>query len=233
MNYDFDMIMILPLAAQRKARDTGQEGVPSGQRIALFRDHRVVEALQSADPAVQDLFLEAGFGLANWSSDMPAGRYRASEEEARQALLSRFNAGLRASGGRLRSRNWGGFSISGFTDGILSAQPMTERELRDERFPGEETATAAQDATAPGTGPRAVRDQCWPGMGRLLTATEAGVARSVWAERPGERRTPGYRALAMTMLAVTSVMGVALWQLLGAGGEVERVSDAAWQQQDF
>ena len=126
MNYDFDMHSVLPLAAQRKARSEGRKGDLSGQQIALFRDRRVADALRAADREVQELFLESGFGLTSWVSDLPPGRFRAIDEETRNAAIARFAANLRNSRGRLRTSNWGGFSISDFTDGYLNASPLPQ-----------------------------------------------------------------------------------------------------------
>ncbi|MGI3164013.1 hypothetical protein [Pseudooceanicola sp. 200-1SW] len=126
MNYDFDMHSVLPLAAQRKARSEGRKGDLSGQQIALFRDPKVADALRAADREVQELFLESGFGLTSWVSDLPQGRFRAIDEEARTEAISRFAANLRASRGRLRKANWGGFSISDFTNSYLNADALPQ-----------------------------------------------------------------------------------------------------------
>ncbi|PJE27386.1 hypothetical protein SAMN06297129_0684 [Pseudooceanicola antarcticus] len=136
MNYDFDMHSILPLAAQRKARLAGRGGDLSGQQIALFRDPRVVEALRRADPEVQELFLESGFGLTSWLSNVPEGSFRSSESRARNRVITRFAANLRRSSGNLRNSDWGGFELSAFTDSYLSAQPIAAQALdRDKPEP--------------------------------------------------------------------------------------------------
>lgn len=129
MNYDFDMHSILPLAAQREARLAGREGDLSGQQIALFRDPRVIEALRRADPGVQQLFLEAGFGLTSWISRVPEGTFRDSDGAARSRVITRFAAKLRQSSDELREADWGGFELSAFTESYLSAKPVADQIL--------------------------------------------------------------------------------------------------------
>ncbi|MBR9762751.1 MAG: hypothetical protein GYB53_04270 [Rhodobacteraceae bacterium] len=189
MIYDFDMHSVLPLAAQRGARTAGREGDLSGQQIALFRDPRVADALRAADPEIQQLFLDSGFGMTSWASDLPDGRFRERDSAARNRVISRFAANLRKAPVDLRQKDWGGFALSRFTDSYLSARAL----------PNHVRITRAEDPV-PLVRPRPPRRDR-PQEGLMARFLGLNVVQKVSA---------------MGLIAVTYLLAVALWHIAEA-----------------
>lgn len=129
--YDFDMFSIMPDEVQKEFQgflnDIGMAHTAT-QQVALFRDPELVEALRGAEEEIQQMFLDAGFGLNVYHSGAPEGRFPACDENARNVCVSRLadNMGKLEN---LKDRNWGGFDILAFLKYFEAAQPMDEVEI--------------------------------------------------------------------------------------------------------
>ena len=98
IEYDFDIFNILPESVRNYLsqeyegledvfdRVIGDKDDPRNQ-IALFRDPKASEALKSSDPRLLEAFKKAGFGLANYHSGAPKGRFAKSDEPARTRIF--------------------------------------------------------------------------------------------------------------------------------------------------
>ena len=94
--YDFDIFELIPDSGPTDPKldgflaDAGFRPRRDAATVALFRDPRTAQALRHAPPGLRNFFLESGFGLNTFESGAPPGRYPASDEAARLALIARL-----------------------------------------------------------------------------------------------------------------------------------------------
>lgn len=124
MKYDFDMVYVFPHAVRDRMKAAGQSEDTLNEKVALFRDPRVVGALQAADTRVQAVFRAAGFGLIAHDAELPDGHFKASEADDRLTLMQRLHEALASRRDVICNHDWGGFSLTGFLDQIAVAQPV-------------------------------------------------------------------------------------------------------------
>lgn len=130
--YDFDMFSIIPDEVRQEFQgmlnDVGMGAVATEQK-ALFRDPLLVDALQSADEVVKNVFLEAGFGLNVYDSGAPDDRYPGHDEDARNACVRKLADTIAETEG-LNEANWGGFSLEDFLEYLTVAKPIDVMEMQ-------------------------------------------------------------------------------------------------------
>ncbi|SIT89292.1 hypothetical protein SAMN05421665_2919 [Yoonia rosea] len=126
LRYDFDMVEMSPTGLPDGFGDLATTGV-AGEKVAMFRDPATVAALKEADAAVRAYFADSGFGLEEYNSGAPPGRYPMRDEEARVALIDRLTANLEAYD--LANANWGGFDFDAFMNALSTAEPVEDELL--------------------------------------------------------------------------------------------------------
>lgn len=130
--YDFDMFSIIPDEVRQEFQGMLNEvgmGAASTEQIALFRDPDLVMALQDADEAVKQVFIDAGFGLNVYDSGAPEGRYPSHDEDARNACVRRLADKIAETEG-LNDADWGGFSLEDFLTYLTIARPIDNVEMQ-------------------------------------------------------------------------------------------------------
>ncbi|MEL6682377.1 MAG: hypothetical protein AAFQ09_07000 [Pseudomonadota bacterium] len=126
VHYDFDMVSVTPEGLPDQFGDLTVTGV-AAEKMAMFRDGRVVAMLEKADPAVRTFFEDSGFALQAYDSGAPSGRYPASDEAARVKVIEKLTANFTTHD--LSGVNWGGFEFSAFMDVMENAQPLEDETL--------------------------------------------------------------------------------------------------------
>ena len=135
MRYDYDMFSLIPEDIrgpfQGMFNELGLNPMASQQR-GLWRDAAGVEALHGADPVIKELFTDAGFGINQYFSGAPEGRYLEMDRPAREALEDRFLDALaeRLDDGSLDGANWNGFVLEDFLEYLETATPIDEVEVQ-------------------------------------------------------------------------------------------------------
>ncbi|WP_170582429.1 hypothetical protein [Ruegeria arenilitoris] len=125
--YDFDIVTI--------AKDGGDCGSATAADsktatvYARFRDLKTADALRGASPQLRQMFVDAGFILDSHGNSDPRGFYPAEDAEAREKVLRRLFANIRATG--LRGQYCGEFYLHGFLRHVRSAQPSVDVKRRD------------------------------------------------------------------------------------------------------
>ncbi|MGH1423834.1 MAG: hypothetical protein ACRBBU_03835 [Pseudooceanicola sp.] len=135
MKYDFDMVPVVPRHMRAKLAASGRSVGQLDQEIALFRDPKVVLALQSADAAVKTMLISAGFGLSLSEARFQENRYAPADIGGRTQVMQRLHNALDTQRDVLRDHDWGGFSIADFIDHVAAAQPLdriTGRKVKTE-----------------------------------------------------------------------------------------------------
>lgn len=135
--YDFDMFSVFPDEVRQEFQGMLNEigmGSIGTEQVALFRDPALVEALQGADEAVKQLFLDAGFGLNVYDSGAPEGRYPGHDEAARNLCVHKLAENIAASEG-LRDANWNGFDLGDFLTYLSAATPIDAIEMQAQAAP--------------------------------------------------------------------------------------------------
>ena len=130
--YDFDMFSVFPDEVRQEFQGMLNEigmGAIGSEQKALFRDPALVEALQCADDAVKNVFLEAGFGLNVYDSGAPDGRYPGHDEDARNICVHKLAENIAAAEG-LGDANWNGFDIGEFLTYLSTATPIDATEMQ-------------------------------------------------------------------------------------------------------
>lgn len=136
MRYDYDMFSVIPDDVQSQFQgmlnDIGMSAMAS-QQTALWRDPRIVEALQGADPVVKDLFIDAGFGINGYDSGAPFGRFFERDRVAREQRENDFLDALAEAldDGSLDGANWNGFELEAFLEYLETAEPIDEIEAAE------------------------------------------------------------------------------------------------------
>lgn len=136
MRYDYDMFSLIPDEVQSQFQgmlnELGMAPMASEQK-GLWRDADVAAALQGADPVVKDLFTESGFGVIQYFSGAPEGRFFARDAVAREEietkLLDRLTEKL--ADGSLDGANWNGFELNAFLEYLETAEPIDEIEVHE------------------------------------------------------------------------------------------------------
>jgi hypothetical protein len=96
LKYDFDIFEVIPSSAGQDPQLDGLLAQFADQSrdeqtfVALFRDSRTAEALRNAPDLLRDYFIASGFGLNTFDSGAPEGRYPASDEQARLAIIGKL-----------------------------------------------------------------------------------------------------------------------------------------------
>ncbi|MDX8346453.1 hypothetical protein SLH49_00495 [Cognatiyoonia sp. IB215446] len=126
LRYDFDMVAVTPEGLPDQFGDLAVTGVATEKR-AMFRDARVVAALEKADASVRTFFLESGFALQVYDSGAPPGRYPISDEAARVGVIEKLTANL--GNHDLSGVNWGGFDFQSFLASLDAAKPLEDETL--------------------------------------------------------------------------------------------------------
>ena len=126
LRYDFDMVTVNPDGLPDQFGDLAATGV-AAEKTAMFRDPNAVEALQAADEAVRTFFVDSGFGLQDFDSGAPPGRYPASDEDHRIRVIERLTANLGTHD--LTGANWGTFDFQAFLSGLDVATPLDDETL--------------------------------------------------------------------------------------------------------
>ncbi len=133
--YDFDMFSIFSdeIFADPKMRgllkDAGITARKPANRIALFRDPRTAEALRAAPQPIRDWLRASGFGENFLPSGIPAGHYRASDEQERLQIMKRLTDNLskfplpRADSPEARAA---AFRVGDFLLSVTTAEPMAD-----------------------------------------------------------------------------------------------------------
>lgn len=126
LRYDFDMVAITPEGLPDQFGDLAVTGMATEKR-AMFRDARVVAALEQADEKVRTFFLESGFALQVYDSGAPSGLYPARDEDARVHVIERLTANLGSHD--LAGARWGGFDFQSFLASLDAAKPLEDERL--------------------------------------------------------------------------------------------------------
>lgn len=126
LRYDFDMVTVTPDGLPDQFGDLAATGV-AAEKTAMFRDPKAAEALQAADEAVRTFFVDSGFGLQDFDSGAPPGRYPASDEDHRIRVIERLTANLGTHD--LTGANWGRFDFQAFLGGLDVATPLEDETL--------------------------------------------------------------------------------------------------------
>lgn len=136
--YDFDMFSVMPdeVFADPKMRamlkDAGITQRMAGNRIALFRDPRTVAALRAAPQSIRDWLRASGFGENVHPSGIPAGQYRASDEQDRLRIMNSLTANVstfplpKAGSPEAVSSD---FRLAEFLTSITTAEPVADAVL--------------------------------------------------------------------------------------------------------
>ncbi|MDX8354680.1 hypothetical protein [Cognatiyoonia sp. IB215182] len=126
LRYDFDMVAVTPEGLPDQFGDLAVTGMATEKR-AMFRDAKVVAALEQADEAVRTFFLDSGFALQVYDSGAPPGLYPARDETARVHVIEKLTANL--GNHDLAGVNWGGFDFQGFLASLDAAKPLEDETL--------------------------------------------------------------------------------------------------------
>lgn len=126
MRYDFDMVTVTPDGLPDQFGDLTATGV-GAEKTAMFRDPKTAAALRDADQAVRTFFLDSGFGLQDFDSGAPPGRYPISDEDPRIRVIERLTANL--STHDLTAAKWGEFDFQAFLAGLDQAIPLEDETL--------------------------------------------------------------------------------------------------------
>ena len=126
MRYDFDMVSVTPVGLPDRFGDLAITGI-GAEKTAMFRDPNTAEALRNADQAIRTFFLESGFGLQDYDSGAPPGRYPISDEDHRIRVIERLTANLGTHD--MSTANWGAFDFQAFLAGLDHAQPLDDETL--------------------------------------------------------------------------------------------------------
>lgn len=126
LSYDFDMVTVTPDGLPDQFGDLAMTGV-GAEKTAMFRDPHAAEALRAADQSVRTFFLDSGFGLQDYDSGAPPGRYPASDEDHRVRVIERLTANLASHD--LTGAKWGNFDFQAFLAGLDQAQPLEDETL--------------------------------------------------------------------------------------------------------
>lgn len=136
LNYDFDFFSVMPTEVFDDPELSGKLsnlGLSQGMldsKVACFRDLKTVEALRRAPEPVREYLLNAGFGLNHYSSGAPAGRYLASDEPQRLAVIDKMTATTKnyalpkAADGPPPA---GEFNLPDFMMSLVTALPLDEK----------------------------------------------------------------------------------------------------------
>lgn len=122
MNYDFDMVPVIPAALRKALQARGLADDRLAERVALFRDPATIAALRAADPRLREIFTNAGFALAESESGLATGLYDIGDDAARLSVLMRLKDGIARRTTLARTGDWGGFSLDRFLDQIEAAR---------------------------------------------------------------------------------------------------------------
>lgn len=136
--YDFDMFSVMPDAvfADPKLRamlgDAGITQRMPGNRIALFRDPRTVAALRAGPQSIRDWLRASGFGENAHPSGIPAGQYRASDEQDRLRVMHSLTANVAKfplpKAGSPEALGCD-FKLAEFLNSIIAAEPVADAVL--------------------------------------------------------------------------------------------------------
>jgi hypothetical protein len=122
MRYDFDMVYVIPESLRTGDLDHGPGSL--SEQVALWRDPEVAKSLQRADPEVQDLFRDSGFGLTTHQSDLEPDTYPAMDDDARLMAVNLLAENLHDLGPASKRMDWGGFDLDEFLDHLDRAVPI-------------------------------------------------------------------------------------------------------------
>jgi hypothetical protein len=147
LQYDFDMGPMKPQGLPDAFGDLDKTGI-AGEHLAMFRDPQTVVALKSADPAVQNLFIDSGFALQASDGGAPPGRFAQRDEAARLEVIARLSRNLPKH--PLDGANWGGFDFPAFMKALGTAKILEDDALMApsiSRQRGDPKLIAARDAS--------------------------------------------------------------------------------------
>lgn len=133
MRYDFDMFSTFPDEIRQQFQGQLNElgvGHMTGTQIALFRHPETANALRSADKDVQQLFLDAGFGMNCENKPIPEGRYLARDAQAHERCVLNFMHLATKRMEALAGSNWGGINPVAFVEATQTFQPIDEIDLQ-------------------------------------------------------------------------------------------------------
>ncbi|MCG6884158.1 MAG: hypothetical protein LJE62_10440 [Silicimonas sp.] len=125
MKYDFYMFCATPEELQRKYSkllSAFNMEETAAQKVALFRDPKVVEAIATASDEVRECFLRSGFELTSYDRGIRGGGFPVEDTEARSKVLAQLRENLEA---LPEGTDWNGFDVDAFLAVADAAQPVT------------------------------------------------------------------------------------------------------------
>ncbi|CUK07834.1 hypothetical protein RUE5091_02997 [Ruegeria denitrificans] len=119
LEYDFDIVAIAP---DEVDPEHGMAAVTGHRAVrASFRNVQAVEALHSASPKIQRIFLESGFSLEPKGHSLPHGVFLSEDTQDRERILKRLFANIRNMG--VQGEYCGEFDFWHFLDDVRRARP--------------------------------------------------------------------------------------------------------------
>lgn len=128
IRYDFDMIPVVSGEKRQEFLSRGIFDPRLDEKVALFRDRRAAEALRGADPAVREIFQQAGFSLGVSRAEIPDGHYAREQAVARREVIGRLHDLILTKRAAVQTAAPNGFSLAEFLDQTEAARPFVARE---------------------------------------------------------------------------------------------------------
>lgn len=141
INYEFDIFHVLndeifEMLKKQKGiykalKKDGLTYHAEKNKVALFRDAKAGRALKASHPDLLKAFQDSGFGLNQFYSGAPAGRYPASDEESRKIRTNALADRLEKLD--LEVINQGPFDVHAFVSAVRAARPIADRKVPTKR----------------------------------------------------------------------------------------------------
>ncbi|MBV7408295.1 hypothetical protein [Maritimibacter sp. DP1N21-5] len=94
--------------------------------VALFRDPKVIAALQGSSDMVRVFFEAAGFGMEQGQSGIPAGYFDPADEDHIAEVTERLARAFAAFD--LKGEDFNGFNLADFAEALAAAEPLPDEE---------------------------------------------------------------------------------------------------------